>query len=338
MFKLEKSQLESISRVCKTASTRHANQGFECVLIEVSGSSVRFTGGDGIVQIQSTIDADVETEFTAAVNAQKFMQAVNACGDATVILKDQLIVKAGRRQFKLHTVSPESYPAYPEAVDDQKVDIDPQSLIESIKRVSFASAKNDVRHMLNGVYIGRHAVATDGHRMCVVDLGVEGSAIVSIDAVNKVPIDIDGQVYLSNNVLSIVSDRESFKCKLIDGRYVAYEKAIPQHDKFEHRVDVNRLDFIDAIKAAQINAPDSGAVLFSFSDESEIKSRSGKSEDALVGFECVSSDDFEMGFNSSYLLDALKVLSSDLVTINFTGQQLHIDSDGMINVISMCRV
>lgn len=336
MFTIEKNQIESIKQVCKTAASRHACQSFECVLIEADGDSVTLTGGDGIVEIQRTIPANVKTGFKVAVNATKFMQAVNACGDATVVLKDQLIVKAGRRQFKLHTVDADAYPAYPQAIDDHKLDIDPQNLIESIKAVSFAAAKNDVRHMLNGVYIGKDAAATDGHRMAVVPLELDKSAIVSIEAVNKIPLDFGGSVFLSDNVLSIVSDDKSFKCKLIDGKYVSYDKAIPS--KFNHTVEVNRADFIDAIKAAQINAPESGNVLFHFCQDSTIKSRSGRSEDAQVGFDCTTDSDFEMAFNSSYLLSALSVLHSESVVIKFADSQLVIESDGMINVISMCRI
>lgn len=337
MFTIEKEYIEAVSQVCKTAASRHANQSFECVLIEASEHGlVSLTGGDGIVEIKRVIPCDVKTSFSIAVNAAKFSQAVSACGNPSVTLKDQLIVKSGRRQFKLHTVNADIYPAYPEAVDDNKMDINPSNLIDSIKAVSFAAAKNDVRHMLNGVFIGAHAVATNGHRMCVLDLGLQKDAIVSIEAVNKIPLDIDGDVYLSNNVLSIVSSEYSFKCKLIDGKYVSYERALPKD--FKYTVDVNREDFIDSIKAAQINAPESGNVSFHFCDKSVIKSRSGKQEDALIGFDCTSSDDFEMGLNSSYLLNALNAVKSESVSIKFTDSQAVIEQDGMVNVISMCRI
>lgn len=336
MFTIKKDQIEAVMQVCKTAATRHANQAFECVLIEADADGVSLTGGDGVVEINRALVADVESGFKIAVNAQKFMQAVKACGDATVILKDQLTIKSGRRRFKLHTVDAEAYPAYPRANNDNKMNIAPQTLIETIKLVSFASAKNDVRHVLNGVFIGKHATATNGHRMAVADLGLKKDAIVSIEAVNKIPLDITGDVYLSDNVLSIVSGTYSFKCKLIDGKYVDYERVIP--NEFTKEVTVDKSSFIDAIKAAQINAPESGNVVFHFCSESTIKSRSGKQEDAIIDFDCVTNSDFEMSFNSSYLLNALSVLDLDIVKMQFNDGQVRIDDDGLINIISMCRI
>ena len=101
---------------------------------------------------------------------------------------------------------------------------------------------------------------------------------------------------------------------------------------------VNTAHFIDAVKAAKINAPESGNILLMFGEKSEIKSRSGKNEDATVGFDCVSSDEFEIGFNSSYLIDALNVVVSESVNIKFTESQVYIEDAGIISLISMVRV
>jgi DNA polymerase-3 subunit beta len=341
MFKITKNQIEDINTVCKAAATRHANQAFENVLINVSiDGIVFFTGGDGTIQIDRNIVSDkVETGFTISVNAHKFSQAITACGDCTVILKDQLIVKSGRRNFKLQAVDAESYPSFPEPTNNDKIDISAENLIDSIKSVAFASAKNDVRYVLNGVCIGVDAVATNGHRMAVMPLGLSKSVIVSIDAVGKIPAGAKGEIYISDNILSIVDsvNQSSFKCKLVDGRYPEYKKVVPKKSTVKHEATVNRVDFIDAIKAAQINMPDSGNVLFTFG-ENTIKSRSGKNEYAEVGFDCDCSSNFEMSFNSSYLLGALSSLISDKVTMGFTDSQVVIECDGMTNIISMCRI
>lgn len=335
MFTLTKEHANIIKQVCNSAANRHANQSFECVLIEASENAVTLTAGDGVVQVQRTISTEVTSNFSVAVNAQKFNQAFNSCRNPSVTLKDQLIVKSGRRIFKLHAIDADVYPAFPESVGDKKLCIDPLTIIDSIKSVSFSAAKNDVRYMLNGVYIGKHAVGTNGHRLCCVELGIESSAILSIEAVSKIPDDIKGDAFLSENVFSIIDDGYSFKCKLIQGKYVSYERAIPS--KFNHTVTVNRDDFIDAVKAAKINAPDTGNVLFSFGPESKITSRSSKNEDASIGFDCDADGEFEMGFNSSYLLDALNAIHSDSVLIQFTDSQACIINDLSVNVISMAR-
>ena len=338
MFKIEKSQIETIKHVCKSAASRHMNQAFECVLINADSNSgvVVLTAGNGTIEMSSSLSCEVKSSFVIAVNAQKFMQSVESCGDPDVSLKDQLIVKSGRRQFKIQTVTADAYPQFPESVDENKLDISASDLISTIKSVSFAAAKNDVRYVLNGVHIGDDAVATNGHRMSYTSLNLKGSAIVDIDAVNRIPPTITGDVYLSDNVLSIVNEFESFKCKLIDGKYPDYKSVIPK--EFNHEVTVNRLDFIDALKAARINAPESGNVAIKFCNESIINSRSGKQEDAAIGFDCETSSDFDMGFNSSYLIEALSVLNCDSVEMKFTDNLVYIESDGIKNTVAMCRI
>jgi len=338
MFTLTKEQTDLAVSVCKFAASRHANQGFECVLIEADSekNTVTLTAGDSIVEIVRVINCDVQLSINAAVNAAKFSQSIAACKTPTVLIKDQMTVKSGRRVFNIHTVDPAAYPSYPEAVKENEIDINPIDLIDAIKTVSFAAAKNDVRHILNGVFIGANAVATNGHRICIYPLGIKKDAIISIEAVSKIPTDISGKVYLSDNVLSIVSDEYSFKCKLIDGRYVPYEKIIPK--KFVSTVTVSRADFIDAVKAAKINSPESGNVQFKFGKESEIKSRSGKNEDAVIGFDCESSKEFEIGFNSSYLIEALSMLTLESIDMKFTDSQVYIEQAGVINLVSMVRI
>lgn len=336
MITIDKSQIDAIKRVCKAASTKNPIQYFENILLEANENSLKMTAGDGIVEISASIKVDVKSGFSICVNAAKFSQSVDACKGGSITVKDLMTVKNGRRSFKLQTLPSENYPSYQDAINEDKIDIKPIEIIDAIKSVSFAASKNDVRSFLNGVFIGEDAVATNGHRMSVFPIGLKSSAIVSIEAVNKIPLEATGDVFLSSNVLSIIDSDFSFKCKLIDGRYPDYKKVIPT--KFKHSINIDSAHLKDAIKAAQINAPDSGNILLIFGAESSIKSASGKKEEALIGLDCESDSEFEMAFNSSYLIDVMNSVTSESITINFSESQAIIEDGGQINVISMCRV
>lgn len=333
MFTLDSNLTNLVKQVCDLAS-KNPNQALECVLLEVNDGYLSLTAGNGVVEIRRVLQVDSQSNFTTAVNAKKFYQSISSCKNPVVTLNDDLIVKSGRRRFTIKTIDPNAYPIYPDSTDESKIDMGSNELVDCIKKVAFAAAKNDVRYMLNGVFIGKHAVATNGHRVCVHDLGLDKEAIVNIDSVSKMPEGFEGDVYLSENILAIKGEGYHFKSKLIDGKYISYEKAIPTD--FDKTVSVDKSDIIDAIKAAKINAPESLNVLFKFGESSEIISKNSRKENAHIGFECTTTDSFEIGFNSDYMISAISSIDSDDIKIGFTEDRAIISDSNIVNVVSKC--
>lgn len=334
MITIDKCHGEAIKQVCQAASSRSTIQAFENVMIKSIKDGIEMKAGDSLIEITRTIPAAVESGFETTVNAAKFLQAFTACGgDVTLICKDDLTVKSGRRKFNLPIISVESYPAYPEMGDSERIDCD--GIVKKIKAASWASAKDDVRHVFNGVFIGEHAVATNGHKMAMVNLGLNRKAIVPINSIQKMP-DIDGIIMISDSIFCIKGDDLTFKTKLIDGQFPDYTRAIPKTNK---TVTVKTADFIDAVKAAAITANSKfKTVIFRFGKESTVESLSqDKRESSLIGFDCDTSDDFDFAVNSAYLIEAASSLSSESLEIKFSDMQMMIESDDHKAIISAVR-
>lgn len=323
MFEVKKEHKDLISKVCKGAKPRATVQAFENVLIEAD-EVVTVTAGDGQVEFVAEL-GDAELSGKASVNADKFLKAISACGfECKVFLKDdRLEVKSGRRRFKLQTIDPDSYPSFYDSKDREKLDISAHDFISTIKNLAPIAATNDVRHYLNGVYVGKHFAATNGHRLCSTESNLDCSAIIPIESIKKFPADVDGDVYIDSNNVTIKSDKLTLKSRLIDATYPDYTKVAGVPNK---SVTIDSSALLSAVKDALIGSGDDGSVNLIFSNQSvTVVSNAGKSE-AKIDVECDSDSEFEMAFNGKYLIDALSFYS-DSVLLGFSDSQLVINGD-----------
>ena len=339
MITISKKYKEEIKQVCSAASNKSHIQALENIYISASPDGiVILKAGDSLVEITRMIVADnFESGFTTTVNATKFIQSFNACsGDVDIIVKDDMVIKSGRRKFTLPTVSADAYPSYPEMDECKTIECD--NFIEKIKTVAWASAQDDARYQLNGIYVGNHAVATNGHKMSMIKLDAETSIIIPIESIKKLPIIDSYTVSYSENVISIRTDDMEFKTKLVDANFPDYNRVIQSPNKY---VTVNSVDFIDAVKASSVLADSkSKTVIFTFGGESKVESASGdKRESSSIGFDCDSEhDEFQFACNSSYLLDLLSSVSSDVLNIGFTDQQMIITQNDQTSLIMRVKI
>ena len=338
MITIAKKYQEEIKQVCQTAAARNAIQAFENIYIHADNDgTIKIKAGDSMVEITRTLVAEsFESGFETTVNASKFLQAFNACpNDVKIIVKDKMTIKSGKRRFTLPIIDAESYPAYPELSETQKVG-DAQAVKSLLDECLWAVDRNDARAMFKGVHLGNDAVGTDGKKMCVISGDIQSNLIVPVDSVNKIP-DIEGEVFASDSMLVIKGDGVEFKTKLIDARFPDYTRAIPKCTK---TVDVDMAEFKSAVKAAQITANSQfKTVVLSFGEDSTVcASSADRREDSSIGFECEPSEPFEFALNSTYLIEALNQLTLPSVQLQFSDAQLMIEEGGKKLVISSVKL
>lgn len=338
MIKIEPKHAQLIEQVCKAVSNRGQIQAYENVLISASADGkVTMTGGDGTVELSATFDTEVKTGGTTTVNGGKLLKSLKAAKfDAKVIFKDESVeVKGAKSKFKLSVIDAEYYPSFPTDSDFTDCDIDAATLIDSIKSLSFIAPDNDVRHVLNGVYVGDDMAVTDGHRLTWQSASLPVKAIIPKTCIGKIP-SVPGVVEISMNQLCIRGDSLTIRSKLIDGHYPDYKRVKGEPTRF---ATVNVESLTDALKAAQttINKV-TNAVTLQFGDTCYVEAKSEKNEVSRIEFDCDSSDQFEFGFNVKYLIDALSFHSGELKLGFENDTKLIIEQDGMTHVIMGLRL
>ena len=305
------------------------------VLIALEDSKLSLTGTDLEVELVGRLDLEapgVDGEVT--VPARKLVDICKSLPEGSNIEFSveggKAMVKAGRSRFTLSTLPAADFPAVEASAADISLEMEQALVKQLIDGTAFAMAQQDVRYYLNGLYFevlgGRlRVVATDGHRLALAtapqrveatDLGViiprKGVLELSRLLEGTTPIALS----IGTNHIRATTEQFTFTSKLVDGKFPDYERVIPKNpDKL---VVGDRAELKQAFTRTAIlsNEKYRGVRLRLSQNSLDITANNPEQEQAeeVVAVE-YSGAEMEIGFNVSYLLDVLSVLSQAQVRL-----------------------
>lgn len=309
------------------------------LLIKANADGVALKGTDLEVEMVAHTDVDVEQVGEITIPARKLADIWRALPDgadvSVSVEGDRATVKSGRSRFTLATLPAHDFPEIEGGETDVVVSVAQADLRALIDQVGFAMAQQDVRYFLNGMLFEvtedhLRTVATDGHRlaMCTKGCTLESpitarrQAIVPRKAVLELSRLLDEEdetirIQLGSNHLRVTKGAFTLTTKLVDGQFPDYDKVVP---KDASRTLVGDRDTLrQGFQRASIlsNEKYRGVRLAIASDQLTIQANNPEQEEAeeVVPVEFNGSD-LEIGFNVSYLLDVLSVMSADGVKLS----------------------
>ena len=323
--------LASAKTAARATDKRSTVPILSCLLLE----SHQITGCDLSRQIVASLPEPIEGLEPVAVPAAKLVNILSALPrDAGVTLKqesDSLIVKSGRSRFKLSAMPAADYPSYDLRGEFFELSNGPD-VVKAFSDLDFACPKDDVRHYLNGMAIEHSdgvagfAAATDGRRMSArtFDGSVDGvTSIVPISAVEDITAlfgNGDGStVKVSHRMIQVERDGVSYRSNLIEGRYPDWRKIVPMPTS---TYIVDREALMSAIKQAEVTSNEKvrGGTFTFKSGAGMVVSHNPERDELQAEFDCTTSDqELEFGMSLVYLMDALKAVTSETVSILMDG-------------------
>ena len=222
--------------------------------------------------------------------------------------------------------------------------MDAAKFYEMFDKTSFAVSTDETRYNINGVYAetiegplgpGKQClrfVATDGHRLAMVDrpaegFGIEKSVIIprkGIQELKKVLEDNEGsaKVSLSDGFFTVQSGSVTLGVRLVDGQFPDYKQVIPLESTTT--VEIERAELASAVKRVSLVTTDkTKAVKCKLLDGNLVVSSSSPeygeaSESVAVKQE---GEDVTIGFSAKYLMDLLSAMSaSEMITLKLKGE------------------
>jgi DNA polymerase-3 subunit beta len=326
--------LQPITQVVGVVERRQTLPVLANFLISVQGKRLSVTGTDMEVELITSVEADVQAEGETTVPARKLVDIVRMLPEGvsiTAVLEgDKLTVSSGRGRYTLATLPATEFPATDQVETLESVKIQEDILKNLLDKTSFAMANQDVRYYLNGLLFDFHdnqlsTVATDGHRLAVcdleTDLGVaeERQLIVPRKGVLELSRMLSEskdlvELALGKNHVRLVKGNTIFTSKLIDGRFPEYSAVIPVGT--DRHIKVDRGGFTQALQRASIlsNEKYRGVRLEASGNSLKIIAHNPQHEEAIEELEAdLNFDQIAIGFNVTYLLDALMAIESDRV-------------------------
>ncbi len=335
------SGLQKVQGVAGTSSTLPI---LSCALLEAADGKIRISGTSLDISIRGLFDAEVEKPGAVAVNAKKLYEIVRELPEDSVRVEsgegNQVKVASGKAVFKLSGVDKNDFPAFPE-IDPVKagmVSIEVPALIDMIKKVACAAAENDVRAVLDGVLVtmGQNGagiktrlVATDGHRLAMLDRVISGKredgvgVIVPKKAMNELRKFIESgltqtevTVGFTGNQMIVKKGDALFLSKMIDGSFPNYLNVIPARNNKE--AIVSRESFLGALRRVSILTNSQTKQMGLEVGENKLRFFA-KSHDAGEAAETIeaktSGGDVTIGFNARFLYEAVSNMDTANVVL-----------------------
>jgi len=337
--------VEQLSHVVGAIEKKQTSKILENVFIQLSENNLQLVGTD--LEIEMSTNLEIQTESTGQITApaRKLLDICKAlpndCFILLELIKDRLTIKGLRSRFELATLSADEFPILDDIPIQQEFNIPENKLKKLLENVSFSMANQDVRYYLNGLLLhlketGLTAVATDGHRLAIstlpsefIDKDVSAETEIKVivprkgilelsrilDASAQTPVCLQ----ISDNHIRINKDHIRFTSKLIDGKYPDYQAAIPVNST--HTLELDREQLKDTLTRVAIlsNEKFRGIRITLDNDTMSFHSNNPENESAEEEIDIsYSSDQLEIGFNVTYLLEALNHLDGKIINFDLT--------------------
>ena len=329
--------LGALQAVSGIVERRHTLPILANVLMRKSGKRVEFTTSDLEIQVRTADElGGDEGDFSTTVGARKLIDILRSLpSDMVVTLgatQNKLTLQAGKSRFTLQTMPAEDFPLVNEAADFGPVFSVPQkTLRDLVNQVHFAMAVHDIRYYLNGILFiaeGRQLtlVATDGHRLALaqatLDSEVPKQEVIlprkTVLELQRLLRDEDTPIemrFAGNQARFNFSGME-FVTKLVEGKFPDYNRVIPKNHK--NSVVMGRAPLLSSLQRAAILTSEKfkGVRINIEPGTLRIASSNAEQEEAKEELEIdYSGDAIEIGFNVTYLMDALANMGSEMIKL-----------------------
>ena len=347
--------LPALQVVNGVVERRHTLPVLSNILLNVGQEKITLTGTDMEVELITTINqSNKETrEFT--LPARKLLDISKALPESAIIEfsvdKDQAILKSGKSRFTLATLPAKDFPSTDLSGTPEELIVTQGEFKSLLEDTMFAMAQQDVRYYLNGLLLEAgsdriRAVATDGHRLALKeiakDTGIKEQIQVIIPRKGVVELarllndsDSELRIQISKNHIRLKIGDIHFTSKLIDGKFPDYERVVPKLTETPLRA--NRAALKQSLTRASIlsNEKYKGVRIALKQNSLMALAHNPEQEEAEEELEVqYQGDEMEIGFNVTYLLDAINAIKTEhviLSTINPDSSCLILPEDNSDN-------
>ena len=339
--------LSALQSVAGIVERRHTLPVLANVLIRKTDGHIELTASDLEIQVRTTAELGGDSgHFATTVGARKLIDILRALpADQTVSLtanQNKLTLQGGKSRFTLQTLPSDDFPLVQEAPDFGPMFSVPQKTLKAlIDQVHFAMAVHDIRYYLNGILFVAEGkslilVATDGHRLALAQATLETEipkqevilprkTVLELQRLLKTDKDGDTkeegadtpiEMRFAGNQAKFSFSGMEFVTKLVEGKFPDYNRVIPKNHK--NHVTLGRAPLLASLQRAAILTSEKfkGVRVNIEPGTLRIASSNAEQEEAKEELEIdYAGDAIEIGFNVTYLIDALSNMNVDMVKL-----------------------
>lgn len=328
--------LKSVNISLKAVPSKTTMPILECILIDASASEIKFTTNDMELGIETKVKGIIEEKGIIALDAKIFSDIIRKLPDNDVIIQTDAnlntTITCEKAKFTIPGKEGDDFAYLPVIEKNEGIELSQFTLKEVIRQTIFSIAANENNKLMTGELFEiknniLKVVSLDGHRIAIRKIELKESysdkkVVVPGKTLNEISKILSGevedlvQIFFTDNHIVFEFDGTIVVSRLIEGEYFRIDQMLSSD--YETKVCINKREFLDCIDRATlfVKESDKKPIIINIEDESmqlSINSQIGSmKEDIDIEKE---GKDIMIGFNPKFLIDALKVIDDEQISI-----------------------
>lgn len=328
--------LHAVNIVLKAVSTKSTLPILECILVEVKDNMIKFTANDMELGIETIINGEIIENGKIALEAKLLSEIVRKLPDNQVTIETndnlQASIRCEKAKFNISGKAGDDFSYLPLIERDKFISLSQFTLKEIIRQTIFSISDNENNKLMTGELFEvnenkLNVVSLDGHRISIrnvelkdnydpIKVVVPGKTLSDISKIISGDSQEEVKMFFTDKHIVFEFGTTTVVSRLLEGEYYSINKMLSSD--YETKIKVNKKDFLDCIDRASllIKESDKKPIIININEgsmELRIQSAMGSlKEDIEIAKE---GKDILIGFNPKFLMDALRVIDDEEITI-----------------------
>lgn len=329
---------KGVGIVSKAVPSKTTIPILECILIDATASMIKLTANDMELGIETIIEGDIVQPGMIALDAKIFSEIVRKLPDSEIVIttddNDQTLITCEKAKFQIAGKSGSDFAYLPYIEKNESILVLQYTLKEVIRQTIFSIADTESNKLMTGELfeVEDHilkVVSLDGHRISIrkIELKasydhkkvvVPGKTLMEISKILSGDAESEVQIYFAENHIVFEFDQTVVVSRLIEGEYFRIEQMLSSD--YETKVHINKKELLNCIDRATllVKEGDKRPIIIQIGDDTmelKIQSQLGSMDEEI--FITKEGKDLLIGFNPKFLIDALRVIDDEEVTLYF---------------------
>ncbi len=327
---------KGVNIVSKAVPSKTTMPILECILIDATTDIIKLTANDMELGIQTEIKGDIVQRGMIAIDAKIFSEIVRKLPDNDITIETnenlQTTITCEKAKFDISGKQGEEFSYLPVIEKEESIEILQFTLKEIIRQTIFSIADSESNKLMTGELFEikdniLRVVSLDGHRISIRKIELKNKVndkklVVPGKTLMEVSKILSGEAesivnisYTDNHIVFEFGDTVVVS-RLIEGEYFKIDQMLS--NDYDTKVKINKKELLNCIDRATlfVKEGDKKPIIINIGDEImelKIKSQIGSmNEEIMINKE---GKDLLIGFNPKFLIDALRVIDDEEVTL-----------------------
>lgn len=328
--------LNGVQIVSKAVPNKTTMSILECILVDTTKGNITLTANDMELGIETIIEGDILQKGIIALDAKIFLDIVRKLPDSDITIETDESLKTTitceKAKFTIIGKSGDDFSYLPMIERNDSIVISQFTLKEVVRQTIFSIADNDNNRLMAGELFNisedmLKVVSLDGHRISIRRIQlknsyenrkvvVPGKTLSEISKILSGETDKDVSLFFTDKHIVFEFEDTTVVSRLIEGEYFNIDQMLS--NDYETKVTINKKELLSCIDRATllVKEGDKKPIIINILDdfmELKINSTVGSMNEEIDIQK--TGKDLMIGFNPKFLIDALRVIDDEEITI-----------------------